>query len=156
MRCAPTVLHVLPTHWLLPNYWPSTDRMLHGPTTTQPASTASSAPWYFAAPGADTATRKLKGVARGRVCEAVEPVAKLRNDAARRAVHRTREATAFTVLGSLRRCSTAGSKTCKAGPWRRVSARELEGCKGSRARHVEMRERPHRHKTSSAHSLIAS
>ena len=63
---------------------------------------------------------------------------------------------ALTVLGSLRRCSTAGSKTCRAGPWRRVSARELGGCKGSRARHVEMRERPHRHKTSSAHSLIVS
>ena len=49
-----------------------------------------------------------------------------------------------------------GSKTCRAGPWRRVAARELGGCKGSRARHVEMRERPHRHKTSSAHSLIVS
>jgi hypothetical protein len=60
---------------------------------------------------------------------------------------------ALTVLGSMRRCSTAGSKTCRAGPWRRVSARELGGCKGSRARHVEMRERPHRHKTS---SLIVS
>ena len=107
--------------------------------------TASSAAWYFG--GADK--RGTLG-ARPRSRRAGHETAQRRSEACR-ASHAGGDA--LTVLGSMRRCSTAGSKTCRAGPWRCVSARELGGCKGSRARHVEMRERPHRHKTS---SLIVS
>lgn len=88
--------------------------------------TASSAAWYFG--GADK--RGTLG-ARPRSRRAGHETAQRRSEACR-ASHAGGDA--LTVLGSMRRCSMAGSKTCRAGPWRRVSARELGGCKGSRRR----------------------
>ena len=59
---------------------------------------------------------------------------------ARRAVPRTREATRSPCSD---RCAAAARRFENLQSWalERVTARELGGCKGSRARHVEMRER---------------
>ena len=45
---------------------------------------------------------------------------------------------------------------CAVESRRRVLSRELGGCKGSRAQHVETRERAHRHKVSTTQSRIVS